>query len=177
MADNLKKQLFAHIIFYSGLFSMMLGISVLISNYTGASRLPVFVSFSLMTIGILCAVFAIALDRRSLYLFFAVFFILNGLFFFLWAAGIIGLPITRCWPFLSIFTGISLIPAGVHKYKKPKAVFIVPGLAFLVLGCALLIFTFGLAPFSFKQFMLNWWHLLLLMAGLLLVLLSLNGKK
>ena len=150
---------------------------MLISNYTGASRLPVFVSFFLMTIGIFCAIVAIKLDGRSLYLFFAVFFILTGLFFFLWTAGLIDLPITRCWPFLSIFSGISLLPYGVHKYKRPKAVYIVPGLAFLGLGCALLIFSFGLAPFSFKQFMLNWWHLLLAMAGLLLVLLSINGKK
>ena len=177
MANSLTKQFFAHIVFFSGLFFMVFGISVLISNYTGVAGLPVFVSFFLMTIGIFCAIVAIKLDRRSLYLFFAVFFILTGLFFFLWIAGLIDLPITRGWPFLSIFAGISLLPYGVHKYKSPKAVYIVPGIAFLCLGCVLLIFSFRLAPFSFKQFILDWWHLLLLMGGLLLVLLSLIGKK
>jgi hypothetical protein len=164
------------LVFFSGILFMVLGSAILISARTGAAHLPVIASFLLIFAGILCAVLAIKLNRRSLYLFFAAFFTLTGLFLFLWLEGLIPLPFSRCWPFIAIFSGLSLIPAGVHKYKKPKTVYIIPGAAFLVLGCTLLVFSFRLAPFSFKQFILNWWHLLLLLAGFLLVLLSLCGK-
>ncbi|MDR0539206.1 MAG: hypothetical protein LBG74_01705 [Spirochaetaceae bacterium] len=177
MFNLLSKRLLARLVFFSGIFFMVVGSGILISAYTGVSRLPILGSFLIMGAGISCAALAIKLNRRSLYLYFAVFSILTGLFLFLWAEAVIPLPLNRCWPFLSLFAGLSQLPSGFYKHKKPKAVYIVPAVAFIVLGCVLLVFSFRLAPFSFKQFILNWWHLLLVLAGFLLVLLSISGKK
>ncbi|MDR0552458.1 MAG: hypothetical protein LBG72_10705 [Spirochaetaceae bacterium] len=177
MNTEWRNRLLARIVFFLGIFSMIVGSGILISAYTGVSRIPVLGSFFLICAGILCAILAIKLNRRSLYLYFAVFFILTGLFLFLWAMAVIPIPITRCLPFLSLIAGIALVPAGYHKYQRPAAAYIIPAIAFIVLGCVLLIFSFRLAPFSFKQFILSWWHLLLVMAGFLLVLLSISGRK
>jgi hypothetical protein len=156
---------------------MVLGAGVLISIHTGALKAPVVTSFLTMSLGVICATLALKLNRRPLYLFFATFFILTGLFLFLIAENIIKLPLTRCWPFLSIFSGLALLPSGARKHKKPKVVYIVPSVFFIVFGCTLFIFSYGIAPFSFKHFILNWWPLIFLMGGLVLVLLSAGGKR
>jgi hypothetical protein len=40
-----------------------------------------------------------------------------------------------------------------------------------------LIFSLGIVSFSFKQFILNWWPLLIVLAGLILVLMALGTKN
>jgi hypothetical protein len=40
-----------------------------------------------------------------------------------------------------------------------------------------LIFSLDIVSFSFKQFILNWWPLLIVMAGLILVLISLGTRN
>jgi hypothetical protein len=39
-----------------------------------------------------------------------------------------------------------------------------------------MVFSFRVVPFSFKQFMINWWPLLVVLMGLVLVLLALGTK-
>jgi hypothetical protein len=56
-------------------------------------------------------------------------------------------------------------------------VYLLPAIAFIMLGCVLLFFSLDLAPWSFKQFMLDWWPLLVALAGFILVLGSLVPKE
>ncbi|MDR1100487.1 MAG: DUF5668 domain-containing protein [Treponema sp.] len=167
----------ARIIFIIGLFLMFLGSAFLLSSLVEKSRLSVLVSFCFVILGVGCAVLAINLNKRSLYLFFAAFFMQVGLFLFLSALSIIPVSFSDAWPLLSVFSGLALLPAGWHRYGSFRSRYMVPALAFVILGSALMIFSFDLVSFSFAQFMKNWWPLLLVLTGLTLTLIALSTNK
>jgi hypothetical protein len=164
----------ARFIFIFGLLLMLLGSAFLLGSVAGSSQLSVLGAFFFVIVGAICAIFAIKLNKRSLYLFFAAFFIQVGFFLFLSALRIIPLELSRWWPLLSVFAGLALFPAGWRRYRAVRSRYVVPSLAFVILGCVLLVFSLDVVPFSFKQFMLNWWPLLVVLAGLVLVLIALG---
>jgi hypothetical protein len=166
----------AHIVFITGLIFMFLGIIFLLGTMAGISRLSVLWSFLFVIIGALFAVFAIKLNKRTVYLFFASFFILIGSFLFLSALGIIPFTLAEGWPLLSVFAGLALLPAGWRHYRKVSYRYLIPAVAFIVLGCILLLFSFKMTPFSFKRFIITWWPLVFVVTGIILVLLSLSSK-
>jgi hypothetical protein len=58
-----------------------------------------------------------------------------------------------------------------------KLNYFVPSIAFIGLGAALMVFSLELVPFSLVQFVGTWWPLLILLAGLILMLVSLGTKN
>jgi hypothetical protein len=127
--------------------------------------------------GSVCAFLAIKLNKRPVYLFFAAFLLQVGFFLFLSALHILPVPFSKSWPLLSVFCGIALFPSGWRRFGTFRITYVVPSIAFVLLGSGLLIFSLDLVAFSFRQFMLNWWPLLLVLAGLVLVLVSLSAKS
>jgi hypothetical protein len=134
-------------------------------------------AFFFVLIGCGCTVLAINLSKRSIYFFFASFFLLVGFFLFLSSIKILPISFSQAWPLLSIFAGLALLPAGWHRYERIRSRYMAPSVAFVVLGSLLLIFSLDIVSFSFKQFILNWWPLLLALTGLILVLISLGTKS
>jgi hypothetical protein len=167
----------ARCIFIIGFFLMFLGSAFLISSLVERSRTSILISFFFIILGIGCAILAIRLNKRSLYLFFAAFFMLVGLFLFLSALSIVPFSFAQAWPLLSVFSGIALFPAGWHRYGSFRSRYVVPSVAFVVLGSVLMIFSLDLVSFSFTQFIKNWWPLLVVLAGLTLVLISLSTNN
>jgi len=166
----------ARLVFIIGLFLMFLGSAFLITSLMEISRTSVLVSFLFIILGIGCAISAIKLSWRSIYLFFAALFFQAGLFLFLHALHIIPMRFSQTWPLLSIFAGIALFPAGWHRYGVLKANYIVPSVTFVILGSMLMVFALNLVSFSMAQFAKNWWPLFVLLVGLVLVLVSLGTK-
>jgi hypothetical protein len=160
-----------------GVVSMIFGGSALVSNVGGGSKIAALLASCCVVLGLLSAMVAVRLHRRSRYLFFASFLMLSGVFLLLFAGGFLSLPFARLWPLLSVFAGLSLLPAGWHRYNALKARFVVPALGFSILGCSLLFFSLGVVPFSLSRFVLDWWPVLLLLAGILLVLISFGGRS
>jgi hypothetical protein len=160
---------------------MLLGVAFLLGTLTGISHFSVLLSFIVVVLGSLCAALAIKLHRiaikRSLYLFFATFFILVGFFLFLSALNILPVPFSQAWPLISVFSGIALFPAGWQHYRSFRYRYMVPSIAFIILGCVLLIFSLDIVPFSLTQFVRSWWPLLVALAGLILVLLSIGTRN
>jgi hypothetical protein len=173
----LTRRTAARLIFIIGLFLMFLGSAFLISSLVEKSRVFVLISFFFVILGVGCAVLAIKLNKRSLYLFFAAFFMLVGLFLFLSALSISPLSFSAAWPLLSVFSGIALVPAGWHRYGAFRSRYVVPSIAFVMLGSVMMIFSLDLVSFSFAQFVKNWWPLLVVLAGLTLVLISLGTNN
>jgi hypothetical protein len=170
-----NRRIAAHCVFIAGLLLMILGITFLLGTMTGISRLSVLWSFLFVIIGALCAVLAIKLNKRTFYLFFASFFILMGLFLFFSALRIIPITLAQGWPLLSVFAGLALLPAGWRHYRAIRYRYLIPSAAFVALGCMLLVFSFKVVSFSFKRFIINWWPLLIVLTGIVLVLLSLSS--
>jgi len=166
----------ARLIFIIGLILMFLGSAFLIGSPPGISLALVLVSFLLIAVGIVCAVVALRINRRPLYLFFAGLFLQAGLFFFLSAIDVLPLAFPRAWPLLSVFAGVALLPAGWYRYGAIKANYVVLAVAFIILGSILMVFSLDIVGFSFSQFILNWWPLLLALAGLVLILAALSSK-
>jgi hypothetical protein len=167
----------ARFVFVAGLFLMFLGSAFLLGSLAGISRVSVLISFMFVIIGSLFAFLAIRLNKRSLYLFFAAFFLLVGFFLFLFSLRIIPVSFSQAWPLISVFSGMALIPAGWRHYGAFRSRYVVPAVAFVALGAALMIFSFRMVPFSFTRFVLDWWPLLVVLAGLTLVLVSLGTKN
>jgi hypothetical protein len=142
-----------------------------------APRLSVLGSFFVVVSGAVLAGFAIKLTRRSLYIFFAAFFIQLGLFLFLCSVKLISVPFSRLWPLLSVFAGLSLIPLSWRRYHALKIGYVVSAVAFAFLGCILLLFSLKMVPFSFSRFIINWWPLLIVLAGLVLILATLGSNS
>jgi hypothetical protein len=172
----LSRRTIARVIFFIGLILMFLGTAFLLGSLAGLSRISAAASFLFVILGNVCAAMAIQLNKRGLYLFFAAFFLQVGFFLFLSALEIIPLSFSKSWPLLSVFAGLSLFPAGWRRFGTFHTAYVVPSIAFVLLGSALLIFSFDLVSFSFRQFMLDWWPLLVVLAGLVLVLVSFGSK-
>jgi len=134
------------------------------------------VSFLLIIFGIGCAVLAIKLHRRSLYVFLAALFLQTGLFLFLNAIYIIRMGFPQAWCLLPIFTGTALLPAGWRRYGVFRATYIVLSTAFAILGAVMMFFALGLVAFSFAQFARDWWFLLVLLTGLTQMLIFLSDR-
>jgi hypothetical protein len=156
---------------------MFLGCGFLLGSLAGISKISVLLSFLFVILGILCAVFAIKLNKRAVYLFFATFFFLVGFFVFLSALRIFPVSFSQSWPLISVFSGIALFPAGWRRFGVFRGVYVVPSIAFVFLGSVLMVFSLDLVTFSFRQFMLNWWPLIVVLAGLVLILVSLGAKS
>jgi len=156
---------------------MILGSAFLFGSLAEISRFSVFVSFFFIILGITCAIFALRLNKRSLYLFFAAFFLQTGLFLFLITLHIIPIAFSKAWPVLSVFAGLALIPAGWRYYGAFRLKNIVPAVVFIILGAGLLVFSLDLVSFSLMQFVIMWWPLLIVLVGLILILLALGTKK
>jgi hypothetical protein len=178
MGSMFSRRIAAWIAFLIGLLLMFLGSAFLLGSLAGTSKFSVLLAFFFVIAGILLAVFAIKMNKRSTYLFFASFFLMSGFFLFLSALNVIPREIFyKAWPLISVFSGLALVPAGWRRYGAFRSRFMAPALVFVILGCALLIFSFGIVDFSFKQFILNWWPLLIALTGLLLLLISLGVKN
>ncbi|MDR0388898.1 MAG: hypothetical protein LBH73_02390 [Spirochaetaceae bacterium] len=172
-----RRKTTAKYVFMLGLLFMLLGSALLLASMTDSSRLPVLGSFLVVVSGVALAALAIKLNRRSVYLFFAAFFIQMGLFLFLSAVHVISEPFSRLWPLLSVFAGLSLIPSGWHRYHVLRSRYVVPAGAFVFLGCMLLPFSLKMLPFSFARFISAWWPLLIILAGLILMLIALSSNN
>jgi hypothetical protein len=177
MGSLLSRRLAARFVFIIGFLLMFLGSGFLLGTLAGISQVSILSSFLFVIAGSLCAALAIKLNKRVIYLFFATFLLLVGFFLFLSALHIVPIPFSKSWPLVSVFCGIALFPAGWRRFGALKIAYVVPSIAFVFLGSALLIFSLDLVTFSFRQFMLNWWPLLIVLAGLVLVLVSLGTKS
>jgi hypothetical protein len=166
----------ARFVFIIGLLLMFLGCGFLLGSLVGISRASILVSFFFVILGVGGAVLAIQLNKRSLYLFFAAFFLQVGLFLFLSALHIFPVAFSQAWPLISVFSGIALFPAGWHRYGFFRVRYVAPSAAFVVLGSALMVFSLDLVSFSLAQFVGNWWPLLVVLSGLILILVSLSTK-
>jgi drug/metabolite transporter (DMT)-like permease len=184
MKEGGVSTIIAKVFFFAGLALMAVGLSFLLGAVGDTSKLSVFGALFFIAGGAFCAFYAVKLKKRSRYLFFASLFILTGLFLLLFAFQVFPFSFAQSWPLLAVFAGLSMIPAGWQRYagmpgglRRNSPKFIIPAAAFVVLGCGLLLFSFRLTPFSLKGFILRWWPLLILLAGLLLALLSVAGRK
>jgi hypothetical protein len=172
-----KRKLAARIVFCVGIFFALLGTALILISLAYGARQRVISAFLLLIIGGSCVFLALKLRRRPLYLFFAAFFSLVILFLLLKITGISGWTLEQSWPLLSVFAGLALLPAGGRRYGAIRPIYLIPSIALVVLGGFLMLFSLRIINFSFKQFVLGWGPVIIVVAGLALILISSIGGK
>ena len=177
MRSKIFRQFTARLVFIIGLFLMIFGTIFLFGFREGTSLLYVFLAFLLVVAGAICAILAIKLNKQAYYLFFASFFLMSGIFLFLSALGIIPLTFAEAWPLLSVFSGLALLPVGWRRTGGFSPRYFVSSCVLVILGFILLVFSLRMLPFSFRQFILEWWPSLFILGGITLVLTSLSVKS
>jgi hypothetical protein len=177
MQNAAKRKFLAYIVFCVGLVLSLLSSALLLFSFASITQLQTIGSFLFLIIGGLFIFLAKKIKRRPLYLFFATFFILLGLFLLLHVTGIVILTLKQSWPLLSVFAGLALLPAGSYRYGTIRRIYLIPSVALIILGGFLLLFSLKVTHFSFKQFILNWYPVIILMAGIMLILLSLSSNN
>jgi hypothetical protein len=177
MLGELQRKVAVKGVLFGGLVIILLWCAFLLGAVMGISRFLVLWAFFFILLGSVFAIVAVKLHKRSLYLFFATFFILVGFFLLLSTFQIVPVTFQKWWPLISVFTGLALLPSGWHRYGAIRSRYVVPSIAFVSLGIILLVFSLDMVAFSFKQFILNWWPLLIALAGLILVLISLGTRS
>ncbi len=160
-----------------GIFSTILGGGVSLVSAGSGSRVVAFFASFCVASGVLLALIAIKLHRRSRYVFVASFVIMTGSLLLLIEGGAIPYRFPTLWPLLSIFAGLSLIPAGCHRFACVRVSFLVPAVGFVVLGALFLLFSFHVYPFSFARFIIDWWPFLLGLAGICLLLVAVSARS
>ncbi len=70
-----------------------------------------------------------------------------------------------------IVAGLSAVPPGYRRYRRPRASYLVPAASFILLGVFFSLFSFGAIRFSFRLFFSDWWPVLLIASGLVLLFL------
>ena len=176
MNPKIKRKYTARIAFLIGAFFMLLGIAFLLGSLENTSLVLVSLALLFLLIGTFCAILAIRLNKRTLYLFFASFFVMIGIFLFLMELNIISLRISQAWPLLSVFSGLALLPVSWRRHGGLRLHYFVSSCALVILGCVLLFFSLKIVPFSFTSFIHTWWPMLFLLGGLTLVLISISSK-
>lgn len=177
MQSILTRRTAARLFFIIGFLLAALGFIFFQGSITNISGTYMLISLPLVLIGVGCAVAAVKLNKSSLYFFFAAFAIQVGVLILLIGMEILPVDYSRLWPFLSVFSGIALIPTGLHRYGVVRFRYLVPSLAFIFLGAVMLIFSLKLVPFSLSQFIKDWWPFLIVLCGLILMFVSLGTKK
>lgn len=125
--------------------------------------LPVF----LMIVGLSVALLTPS-TKSSYQLFIGLGFIFIGGFSFLLMRGIIEGTLLQLWPVIGIGNGVILFIAGFYKYRKISFGFVIPSIAMIVLSAWFLLFSLKIVSISFKEFVIVFGPLLLVMLCVLL---------
>lgn len=106
------------------------------------------------------------------------FLILLGLFtlqmgflFLLTDLHVIPFTMRQTWPILVSAAGISLVPAGLYKLKRMKSIYLFPAILLILLGVFFSLFSFRILNVSLSLFMHQWWPILIVITGVILVVL------
>lgn len=106
------------------------------------------------------------------------FLILAGLFtlqmgflFLLIDLHVIPYTMRQTWPILVCAAGISLVPAGLYKLRRMKSIYLFPAILLILLGIFFSLFSFHVLQVPLSSFMHQWWPLLILITGVILVVL------
>jgi hypothetical protein len=162
----------ARFILIAGIIFMCFGVALLRNNLSNFSQAAVVLSFFLVFLGVGLTILAIKLNKRSVFVFFGVFFLLVCIFLVLSMLKIFPLPFSRAWPLLSVFSGVAILSAGFMRYRSIRWRYFVPSISFIALGFLLLFFSLNIITLSFAEFVKQWWPLFVLLWGLVLILVS-----
>ena len=174
-SDN--RNLSAELSLILGTIIALVGVTALIYSANSGRLFTLILAAALFTTSLIFMRLALILRRSQRYFFVSIFLLFSAFFLALQLFGFLNAPIIKLWPLLVINVGISFFSAGIFTWRKIRFSFLIPSVAFLLMGLLFLLFSLGLVGFSFKAFFLQWWPVLLIACGFLLLIASLSERQ
>ncbi|MBN1410786.1 MAG: hypothetical protein JW969_08065 [Spirochaetales bacterium] len=103
--------------------------------------------------------------KKDFYILPGMVLTLGGILFLLLNTVITEKNLSKIWPAFMLVTGLCLIPYALRKKARYRIAVLIPAISIIILSCIFLPFSLGIAPFSFTEFVLTWWPVLILVVG------------
>ncbi|NLK45493.1 MAG: hypothetical protein GX297_02420 [Treponema sp.] len=104
--------------------------------------------------------------RRGWIFFTGSFLVINGFFVFIVKSGIFSATMMQLWPFIVVFSGVSLFITGIYKFRRIVAFYTVPSFVLVLLGVFFLQFSLHIIKMPIRLFAAMWWPLLFVLLGI-----------
>lgn len=151
--------------------------SLLLVFFMSGKRMFFFRPIFFLVFGALLLYISFVKTHKAKHIFLGSLFALTGILFLFADSKMIPYGLNELWPCIVINTAISLIPAGVFRYKKIHPVFFVPAVVIALMGIIFLLFSLDIITQSFSKVLSMWWPLLFVLSGIVLVILYFTNQK
>ncbi len=102
---------------------------------------------------------------------------LGGLFFLLLLTILQPQSLERYWPGFMTITGLSLIPYAYRRKGAARTAIVIPALFITALSLVFFLFSLGTAGITFREFVRQWWPLVLIALGLALIVSFFGSRR
>ena len=164
-----KFKLIKNIVPGIGLILIVVSIFFLVAHSNKAIKVFAFTPFLLIVFGATMIYLGMTFLKKGIYIFIGLSSTMLGVLKLLLEAQILPYKSSQIWPIAIIIFGISLMPAGIYNFKRLRSIYLFPAITMILLGVFFMLFSLDIVKMSFAEFFINWWPLLLLIAGVLLV--------
>ena len=164
-----KFKLIKNIVPGIGLILIVVSIFFLVAHSNKAIKVFAFTPFLLIVFGATMIYLGMTFLKKGIYIFIGLSSTMLGVLKLLLEAQILPYRSSQIWPIAIIIFGISLMPAGIYNFKRLRSIYLFPAITMILLGVFFMLFSLDIVKMSFAEFFINWWPLLLLIAGVLLV--------
>jgi hypothetical protein len=122
-----------------------------------------------IVIGLVCLYLAWPRGRSDHWIIPGLILTLGGIVALLMNTVLASQNIARIWPAFMLVTGISLVPYGFRRTGSARTAIVIPALFIACLAVVFFLFSLHHTDGGFAAFVRQWWPMILVILGLLLI--------
>jgi len=161
----------------AGIYLIIIGGVLLLWNLGYLPFLGLLWPLPFMVAGILLLYQVFIKKKGDWYIFPGMLFSLGGLFFLLLNTIMQRSSLIMIWPVFMAIMGLSLIPYALRRRRRHRIDLLISSIFIVLLSLMFLPFSLKRTSITFFQFVLKWWPLLLIIAGLSLIISLIIRRK
>jgi hypothetical protein len=161
-----------------GIIAVIAGVILLVTFHSGSRYgLSMQGPQGILVVGGAVLYRALTKNHRNRYVFLGLFLFLTGATFLISGARLIPWGVSKTWPALVLFSGLSLLASGCYRRKRLGMTYLIPGAALIVLSALFFLFSLDIIEEPFSVIAARWWPLGLIALGFVLVVLFFLRSK
>ncbi len=130
-----------------------------------------------MLAGMVLLYMAYLRGRSGRYIIPGMILTLGGLFFLLLLTVLQPQSLGKYWPAFMTISGLSLIPYAYRRKGASRTALVIPALFITALSLVFFLFSLGTAGITFREFVRQWWPLVLIALGLALIVSFFGSRR
>jgi hypothetical protein len=158
-----------HKLLIVGVISLLFGLSLLLKTTGYLSGLLSLWPVLLVLLGMSLLYRVFFKGGYESYVFAGLFLVLVGAFILILNTGAFDAGFRQIWPLFMLFAGVSLFAYGMKRKGNAQARMIIPSVAIIFLSLIFLLFSLRIVSMSFRRFVVTWWPVILVAAGVVLI--------